>query len=57
MKPKIYLFSGILEKILIKNFFGKSNTCNIVPCYEDNETTLKKIILQNLKDFKGITTN
>ena len=53
----IYLFSGILEKkSKLRTFFEKSNTCNIVPCYEDNETTLKKIILQNLKDFKGITT-
>ena len=40
----------------MRDFFEKSNNCNIVPCYEDNEATLKRIILQNLKDFKGIST-
>ena len=57
LKKNIYLFSSILEKrSKLRTFFEKSKKYNIVPCYEDNETTLKKIILQNLKDFKGITT-
>lgn len=56
-EKSIYLFSGILEKkSKLRDFFEKSNNCNIVPCYEDNEATLKRIILQNLKDFKGIST-
>ena len=53
----IYLFSSKKEKkSKLRAFFEKSIKHNIVPCYEDNEATLKKIILQNLKDFKGITT-
>ena len=53
----IYLFSGILEKrSKLRTFFEKSDSCNIVPCYEDNETTLKKIIQNNLRDFKNLTT-
>ena len=27
-----------------------------MPCYEDNEISLKRIIQQNLRDFKGIST-
>lgn len=55
-EKNIYLFSGVLEKkSKLRTFFEKSDNCNIVPCYEDNEATLKRIILQNLKDFKGIT--
>ena len=57
VKESIYLFSSILEKkSKLRAFFEKSEKYNIVPCYEDNIATLKKIILQNLKDFKGITT-
>ena len=57
IRKSIYLFSSILEKkSKLRAFFEKSNKYNIVPCYEDNEATLKKIVLQNLKDFKGITT-
>ena len=53
----VYLFSSILEKkSKLRAFFEKSKKYNIVPCYEDNEAALKKVILQNLKDFKGITT-
>ena len=57
LKESVYLFSSILEKkSKLRAFFEKSKKYNIVPCYEDNEVTLKKIILQSLKDFKGITT-
>ena len=57
IRKSIYLFSSILEKkSKLRAFFEKSDKYNIVPCYEDNEATLKKIILQNLKDFKSVTT-
>ena len=57
LRESVYLFSSILEKkSKLRAFFEKSEKYNIVPCYEDNEATLKRIILQNLKDFKGITT-
>ena len=57
VRESIYLFSSTLEKkSKLRAFFEKSDKYNIVPCYEDNEATLKKIILQNLKDFKGVTT-
>ena len=54
---KIYLFSGQLEKrSKLRNYFEKSNSCFTIPCYEDNEMTLKKIIHRKLKDFKGVTS-
>ena len=57
VEKSIYLFSSVLEKrSKLRTFFEKSDSCNIVPCYEDNETTLKKIIQNNLRDFKNLTT-
>ena len=54
---KIYLFSGQLEKrSKLRNYFEKSNSCFTIPCYEDNEMTLKTIIHRKLKDFKGVTS-
>tara|TARA_B100000886_G_scaffold5584_1_gene3497 strand:+ start:5983 stop:6969 length:987 start_codon:yes stop_codon:yes gene_type:complete len=53
---KIYFFSGLLDKrSKIRNFFEKSNSLATVPCYQDNEITIKKIVHDQLRDFKGIT--
>ena len=53
---KIYLFSEILEKkSKLRNYFEKSKNLGTVPCYHDNEITIKKIILENLKNFDGLT--
>jgi DNA polymerase III subunit delta len=55
-QQKIYLFSDILErKSKIRSYFEKSKNCGIVPCYADNEITLKKIILNKLVGFEGLT--
>ena len=54
---KIYLFSDILEKkSKLRNFIEKSKNCAAIPCYNDNETTIKKIIQSKLKDFQGLTS-
>tara|TARA_X000000950_G_scaffold46957_1_gene54126 strand:+ start:218 stop:1210 length:993 start_codon:yes stop_codon:yes gene_type:complete len=53
---KIYLFSEILEKkSKLRNYFEKSDHTIIVPCYADNELSIKKIILDRLKGFAGLT--
>ena len=53
---KVYLFSDILEKkSKLRNFFEKKNICIAVPCYADNEISIKKIILKNLKGFEGLS--
>ncbi len=55
---KIFLFGGLLEKkSKLRNFFEKENNCAVVPCYEDNEINIKKIILYHLKDYQGLTNN
>jgi DNA polymerase-3 subunit delta len=52
---KIYFFSDILDKrSKLRTLFEKSNEYGIVPCYQDNEITLKKIIQEKLEKFKGL---
>ncbi len=56
-KKTIYLFSGILEKkSKLRSFFEKSKQYGLIPCYEDNEITIKNIITSKLKGFKNLTT-
>ena len=55
---KIVLFSDVLDKkSKIRSFFEKSAKCGAVPCYADNELTIKKIITNALKDFDGLSPN
>ena len=55
---KIYLFSGILEKkSKIRNFFEKEKTLDIVPCYQDNNLTLRNLIINSLEEYKGLSTS
>ena len=54
---KIYLFADILEKNQnLEAIFEKSKSLGVVPCYEDNEITLKKIAQQDLDNFKGLSS-
>ena len=56
VEQKIILFSELLDrKSKLRNYFEKSNTAAIIPCYVDNEITLKKIILDKLKGYTGLT--
>ena len=53
---KLYLFADKLEKkSKLRNHFEKSNVLDVIPCYHDNEISIRKIILQRLKDFKNIS--
>ena len=54
----IFLFSGILDKkSKIRNYFEKSKSFLAVPCYSDNEISIKKIIIEKLSGFKNLTPN
>ena len=54
---KIFLFADLLDKkSKLRDYFEKSNTLQIIPCYADNEISLKNIILDNLKGFTGLST-
>jgi len=53
---KIFLFSELLDKkSKLRIHFEKSSNHAIVPCYIDNDITLKKIILERLKGFQGLS--
>jgi DNA polymerase-3 subunit delta len=62
IEPKIdsqtfYLMSESLDKrSKIRNYFEKSNNCGVVACYNDNEISFKKIIIERLKNYTGVTT-
>ncbi len=52
----IFLFSDILEKkSKLRNYFEKTKFTGIVPCYEDNSASLKKIIIERLSGFSNLT--
>ena len=48
--PAEYIFSFELRFIFL--YFEKSKRLGIVPCYQDNEIGLKKIISKKLKGFE-----
>jgi len=53
---KIYLFADLLDKkSKLRNFFEKSKNTSAIACYADNEITIKKIILNKLIKFKGLS--
>ena len=53
---KIFLFSDILDKkSKLRSYFEKSKVCGIAACYQDNEITIRKIIMQKLRDYQGLT--
>ena len=55
---KVYLFSRQLEKkSKLRNLFEKEKNLNIVPCYQDNELSLKKIIQKNFLGYNGVSQN
>ena len=54
---KVFLFSELLDKrSKLRNYFEKSSTLGIVACYADNEISLKKIILDKLKGYTGLSS-
>jgi len=53
---KIFLFAENLEKkSKIRTYFERSKTLGIIACYQDNEIGLKKIILERLANYQGLS--
>lgn len=53
---KIFLFSDILDKrSKLRNYMEKSKNCACVPCYQDNEISIKKLINSKLNGYSGLT--
>jgi len=54
---KIIFFADILDKkSKLRNRFEKSKEFNSVACYADNDISIRKIILDRLSNFKGLTS-
>ena len=54
---KIYLFADTLEKkSKLRNYFEKSKNLAVIACYNDNEISIKKIILDKLNGYEGLTS-
>ncbi len=54
-RERIILFSDILDKrSKLRNLFEKSKSYGITACYKDNEITIRKIISNKLKNYKGL---
>jgi DNA polymerase-3 subunit delta len=41
----------------LRNLFEKKTNLGIIPCYQDNEITLRNLIKNELSDFKNLETN
>ena len=55
---QILLISSLLDKkSKIRNYFEKDRNLAVIPCYMDNEISLKRIISKSLKDYKNLDTN
>ncbi len=55
-KQKIYLFAEILDKrSKLRSYFEKEKNFAVIPCYADNELTIKKLIQEKLKGFSNLT--
>ena len=56
-EEKIFLFSDILsKKSKLRSYFEKSKSCGVTACYQDNEITIRKIIIKKLNGYQGLTT-
>jgi DNA polymerase-3 subunit delta len=54
---RIFLFSDILDKkSKLRSYFEKSKSCGITACYQDNEITIRKIIMEKLNGYQGLTS-
>ncbi|MDA8822608.1 hypothetical protein N9N34_02640 [Candidatus Pelagibacter bacterium] len=54
---KLFILSPVLDKrSKLRNYFETSHNCDVVACYPDNELTIKNIVLDQLKGFKGLST-
>ena len=57
-QTKIILFADILEKkSKLRSFFEKEKTIALIPCYNDNEITLRRLVQSELKDYKNLNSD
>lgn len=55
---KVILFAELLDKrSKLRSLFEKDNNLAVVPCYNDNDITLRKLVSLELKNFKNFNNN
>ncbi len=55
---RIILIGELLDKkSKLRSLFEKESSLATIPCYNDNEITLRKIIESELKDYKNLNSN
>ena len=53
---KLIIFAEALDKkSKLRNFFEKAENAAAIACYEDNEISIKNILMERLKGFQGLT--
>ncbi len=53
---KLIIFAEALDKkSKLRNFFEKAENAAAIACYEDNEISIKNILMERLKSFRGLT--
>ena len=54
---RIFLFGNNLEKkSKLRSNLEKSKECDVVACYQDNEITIKNLIVNKLRNYSGLNT-
>ena len=57
-KIKIILIAELLDKrSKLRGIFEKKSNLAIIPCYKDNDITLRKLIQSELREFKNLNSN
>ena len=53
----VFIGDMIDKKSKVRSLFEKNKKLGVIPCYQDNEITLKYLIQSELKDFKNLNYN
>ena len=55
---RIIIIADLLDKrSKLRNLFEKEKNFAIIPCYNDNDITLRNLVQSELKDFKNLNSN
>ena len=58
-KKKVIIFNQASDKVLsdIQYILKKEKTIALIPCYSDNEITLRRLVQSELKDYKNLNND
>lgn len=53
----VFLAETLDKRSKLRSYFEKDKKTAVIPCYNDTDITLKKLIQSELKDFKNLNSN